>query len=66
MPSKYHSLEHRSLWGDHTPAYFDDNDQAGNFQFSFDKRGVYLFSGLGKRVEQIYDEIYGGQENERK
>lgn len=60
MPSRYHSITNRASWGNHTPAYFDDDNQAGNFQFSFDERGVYLFSGLGKRVEQIYEEIYGG------
>ncbi len=60
MPSKYHSWTNRVSLGKHTSAYFDDDNQAGNFQFSFDQKGVYLLSGLGKKVEQVYEEIYGG------
>jgi len=66
MPNKNHSLDHRTAWSDHSPAYFDDNRQAGNFQFSFDERGIYLISGLGKTVEQIYAEIHGGNKDGHK
>ena len=64
MPLKYHSVKNQSLWGEHASAYFDDNGQVGNPQFSFDQNGIYIFSGLGKRVEQIYEEIYGGNKYE--
>lgn len=58
MPSKYHSGKHKGLWGDHHPAYFDDNYTASNFKFDYDKCGVHVISGLGKDIERIYEEIY--------
>ncbi|VVB80009.1 Uncharacterised protein [uncultured archaeon] len=62
MPSNYHSREHRAQWGEHAPAYFDDNNRAKEFQFSFDSCGVYLTSGLGKSPVDVYEELYGKAE----
>jgi hypothetical protein len=59
MPDKYHDPKHRKLWGEHHAAYFDDDGAAKNFQFYFDGRGVFLASGLGSRVQQVYEELYG-------
>jgi hypothetical protein len=59
MPNKYHDAKHRKAWGEHNPAYFDDDGAAKSFQFYFDRRGIFLASGLGSRIQQIYEELYG-------
>ena len=64
MLNKHHSSEHRKLWGKHRPAYFDDDTQAKDFQFEFDNCGVFLTSGLGVKTRLIYEELYGGKNDQ--
>jgi hypothetical protein len=58
MPDKYHTQEHKDMWGEHSPAYFDDSGGSKNKSFDFNERGIYLTSGIGRESRKLYEQMF--------
>lgn len=59
IPEENHLRKHVEDWGNHSPAYFDDNDDAKQFKLSYDRFGIYIGGGFEESARKAYKEIYG-------